>query len=420
MTINFSFSILQNNNFRLLMLARMFCHAALQSLAVIVGWQIYSLTDSVLLLGLVGLAEAIPAICSAFFSGYIVDKSTPRKIYLLCTACMVLILASMMVVGGGYLGLDNNHIVICLFIGIFLTGIARSFMTPAHFSILPQIVERHDYSSASAWTNVAWQVASIGAPIAAGLIYGFYGATSAWFLPVTFIILGFLCVTMFGKLREYETVPMKETALQNIIEGWKFIVQKRMLLTVMVIDMVAVLFAGAVALLPAFADEILKVGPEGLGILRTAPALGAIITALYFAIQPMKILTLNRLLLAVAAFGICMIGFALSTSFALSIFFLALSGLFDTVSVVIRQTLKQLLTPDHMRGRVSAINSMFVVSSNEIGAFESGVAAKFMGLVPSVIFGGIVSLCVVGITYLVTPNLRRMVIDDKTKIDDIK
>jgi hypothetical protein len=225
---------------------------------------------------------------------------------------------------------------------------------------------------------------------------------------------------MFEKLRQYETVPMKETALQNIIEGWKFIVQKRMLLTVMIVDMVAVLFGGAVALLPAFADEILNVGPEGLGILRTAPALGAILTALYFAIRPMKILTLNRLLLAVGAFGLCMIGFAVSTSFALSIFFLALSGLFDTISVVIRQTLKQLLTPDHMRGRVSAINSMFVVSSNEIGAFESGVAAKFMGLVPSVIFGGIVSLCVVGITYLVTPNLRRMVIDDKTKIDDVK
>jgi sugar phosphate permease len=186
-----------------------------------------------------------------------------------------------------------------------------------------------------------------------------------------------------------------------------------MLLTVMAVDMLAVLFGGAVAMLPAFADQVLHVGPEGLGVLRTAPALGAILAALYFAVYPMKTFPLTRMLWSVGAFGICMIGFGLSTSFLLSIFFLSLSGLFDTISVVIRTTLKQILTPDAMRGRVSAISSMFVISSNEIGAFESGSAARIMGLVPSVVFGGIMTLIVVGTTHLITPNLRKTIIDDK-------
>jgi sugar phosphate permease len=183
----------------------------------------------------------------------------------------------------------------------------------------------------------------------------------------------------------------------------------------MAVDMLAVLFGGAVAMLPAYADQILHVGPEGLGVLRTAPGIGAVFTALYFAVRPMKTFPLNRMLWAVAGFGLCMIGFGISTSFYISLFCLALSGFFDTISVIIRGTLKQILTPDHMRGRVSAISSMFIISSNEIGAFESGIAARAMGLVPSVIFGGIMTLAVVGATYFITPNLRKKIIDEESQ-----
>ncbi|HOO50861.1 MAG TPA: MFS transporter [Alphaproteobacteria bacterium] len=404
--MSLSFQILKNPDFRYLVGARMFCHMGLQALAVIVGWQIYTITKSEFLLGLIGLTEAIPAIISALFSGYAVDISTPRRVYRLCVATLCLNLAALYVLGAGVVPMPHDMLVPLLFVGVFISGIARSFMMPAYFSITPQIVDRKDYSSASAWANTAVQTAVMTGPVLAGMVYGFMGVGAAWVLPVTFMTLGFLCVLNINPKRHYEKVGIDKSALGNIVEGWKFVITHRMLLTVMAVDMFAVLFGGAVAMLPAFASEILHVGPEGLGILRTAPAFGAILAALYFALRPMQTFPLTRMLWSVAAFGVCMIGFGLSTSFLLSVVFLAFSGLFDTISVVIRTTLKQILTPDHMRGRVSGISFMFVISSNEIGAFESGTAARLMGLVPSVVFGGVMTLFVVGITYFVTPNLR--------------
>jgi len=396
----------------------MFTNMALQALAVIIGWQIYQLTDSPLMLGLIGLTEAIPAIIGSLFSGYVVDRSTPHYIYKWCVGVLVLNMAFLMVIGGEYLHLAPETLVPLLFLGIFVSGVARSFMMPSYFSIMPQIVDKKDYSAANAWTNTGFQISAICGPILAGLVYGFYGVQSAWFLPISFMILGFLCVISFKNLRQYEKFEQVGSAIQNIVEGWAFIIRNRMLLTIMSLDMFAVLFGGAVVLLPAFADEILAVGPEGLGLLRTAPGIGAIFMALYFALRPMKTFPLTRMLWAVTGFAVCMIGFGLSTSFYLSLFFLALSGLFDTISVIIRGTLKQILTPDRMRGRVSAISSMFIISSNEIGAFEAGLAARFMGLVPSVVFGGVVSLLVAGTTYVVTPDLRKKVFDENTVVDD--
>lgn len=410
-----SISVLKLPNFRLLVLTRMLCHIGLQALGVIVGWQIYTLTQSYFLLGLIGLAEAVPAIIASFFSGYAVDISTPHKVYKFCLIALIANMAFLMMVGGNYLSLDNHTQVALLFFGTFISGLARSFMMPSYFSMTPQIVERKDYSSASAWGNAGFQIAVISGPILAGLIYGFCGVRSAWIIPVTAMTLAMLSLININGLRPLERFDTSHNSpLQNIIDGWKFIITHRMLLTVMAVDMFAVLFGGAVAMLPAFADQILKVGPEGLGLLRTAPAFGAILAAIYFAIKPMRTFPLPRMLLTVAAFAICMIGFGLSTSFYLSMFFLALSGLFDTIGVVIRTTIKQILTPDHMRGRVAAISGMFVISSNELGAFESGVAARIMGLVPSVVFGGIMSLTVAGVAYLVTPKLRKTIIDDRS------
>ena len=198
--------------------------------------------------------------------------------------------------------------------------------------------------------------------------------------------------------------------MRSIAEGWKFIWQSRTLLSVMTLDMFAVLFGGAVAMLPAYADQVLHVGSEGLGLLRAAPAFGAGITALLLAVRPMKEIRASTLLWVVGGFGVCMIGFGISTVFWISMAMLALSGVFDSVSMVIRSTLMQLLIPDHMRGRVSSVNSMFFISSNEIGAFQSGLAAKLLGLVPSVIFGGACALVVVAITALASPKLRKTVV----------
>lgn len=409
-----SYDVLKNSNFRLLVSARMFCHMGLQALAVIVGWQIYTLTKSEFLLGLIGLTEAIPAILSALFSGYIVDISTPQRVYILCVATLCVNLGGLFLLGGEIIPLDHAYLIPALFVGVFISGIARSFMMPAYFSLTPQIIDRKEYAAGSAWSNTAIQIAVMTGPVLAGLIYGFAGVTAAWVLPVTFMTLGFLCIINIRPSRLYEKAGLGKSALGNIVEGWKFVITHRMLLTIMALDMFAVLFGGAVAMLPAFASEVLHVGPEGLGLLRTAPAFGAILAAVYFAVKPMKTFPLSRMLWTVAAFGVCMIGFGLSTSFILSIIFLAFSGLFDTISVVIRTTLKQILTPDAMRGRVSSISSMFVISSNEIGAFESGTAARLMGLVPSVVFGGVMTLIVVASTYLLTPNLRKKIYDENS------
>jgi MFS family permease len=410
-----SYDILKNPNFRLLVATRMMSNMALQSLAVIVGWQVYKLTNDPLMLGLIGLTEAIPAIIGSLFSGYVVDISTPHHIYKTCIAVLVLNLAFLMAVGSNFFLLPHSDLIPLLFLGIFVSGVARSFMMPAFFSIMPQIVEKKDYAEANAWINTGFQISAISGPILAGLIYGFYGVSSAWILPVSFMTLGFLCVCSMKNLREYQKFDTKESVIENIVDGWKFIIQNRMLLTIMALDMFAVLFGGAVAMLPAFAAQVLHVGPEGLGILRTAPGIGAMFGAIYFTIRPMRTFPLSRMLWAVAGFGVCMIGFGVSTSFMLSIIFLAFSGLFDTISVIIRGTLKQLLTPDHMRGRVSAISSMFIISSNEIGSFESGVAARALGLVPSVIFGGVMTLAVVGATYWMTPELRKKTLDENSE-----
>ncbi|MBL8640488.1 MAG: MFS transporter [Alphaproteobacteria bacterium] len=410
--MNFSYAILKKQNFRLLIATRMFSNMALQSLSVIIGWQIYELTNDPLMLGLIGLTEAVPAIIGALFSGYIVDISTPHHVYKACITALILNLLFLLSVGGGFFSVPQGAVIPLLFLGIFVSGLARSFLMPAHFSITPQIVDKKDYASANGWSNTAFQVSVIMGPILGGAVYGFYGVSSAWILPISFMILALLCILNIKNLREYEKFDKKGRVIENIIDGWKFILLNPMLLTVMALDMLAVLFGGAIAILPAFAAEVLMVGPEGLGILRTAPGLGAIVSAIYLALRPMKIFTLQRMLWSVIGFGLSMIGFGLSTSFLLCFVFLGLSGLFDTVSVIIRSTLKQILTPDHMRGRVSSISFMFVVSSNEIGSFESGVAARALGLVPSILFGGIMTLFVAGITFYMTPSLRKHVFDE--------
>ncbi|MFZ4540228.1 MAG: MFS transporter [Rickettsiales bacterium] len=411
-----SYEVLRNRDFRRILATRLCGIFALQAQAVIVGWQVYSLTKDPLMLGLVGLVEAVPAIIFALFAGHIVDKSRPHFIFRNCLLVHCVISFIVLIVAGGFAGASRDMVLVTLFIGVFLSGLTRSFIMPSSFTLLSRIVPRANIPAALSWMTSGFQLAAIGGPAIAGLVYGGYGASVAWFMPFIFLAAATAVVSGISpEHREFKNQDSREPAVKSIAAGWKFVIGNRVLLPIMMLDMFAVLFGGAVAILPVFADQVLHTGSEGLGLLRAAPAIGSIITALYFAVKPMKVIRATRLLMAVAGFGVCMVCFGLSTSFGAAAFFLALSGAFDSVSMVVRGTLMQLLIPDTMRGRVSALNSMFIISSNEIGAFESGAAASLLGLIPSILIGGSMSLLVVGFTTLFCGDLRRLVVHTDKK-----
>lgn len=406
-----SFGVLKSPGFRLLLFTRIFALTALQAQAVIVGWQVYEITKSPFMLGLTGLAEAIPAISCALFAGHVVDTSHPRKIYQLCIAALAINTIVMMIFAGGYTGLGDHAILIALFGGIIVSGFARSFIMPAAFSLLPMVVERKDFSAASSWQTAGHQSAFIVGPAIGGIIYGGYGAHGAWLFPVFMIVIATFLALSMKISSERKKEDKRPPALKSILEGWAFLIKNNALLSIMALDMLAVLFGGAIAILPAFADQVLHIGAEGLGALRAAPAVGAIVTALWFAVKPMKRITAVRMLVVVAGFGFSMIGFGLSTSFTMALICLAASGAFDSVSMVIRSVLTQILTPENMKGRVAAVNSMFIISSNEIGAFVSGSGAALLGLVPSIVIGGVGTLGVVGATAILSPKFRKMAVE---------
>lgn len=407
-----SVTVLRNRDFRCLLLARVAGLFGLQAQAVIVGWQIYTLTHDVFMLGLVGLAEAIPAILLSLFAGHVVDVGRPHRIYALCFAALAANALVLLIIGGAWVALPTHTTVYALFACVFFSGIARSFIVPSSFTMLSLIVPREHIAAASAWMSSSFQLASILGPAVAGIIYGGYGASVAWMIPAAALSAGLvMVVSISAPHRQHRNAHKNEPALTSMRAGWRFILGNRVLLSVMTLDMFAVLFGGAVAILPAFADQVLHLGSEGLGLLRAAPAVGSIIMALTLALRPMRVIRARTLLLVVTGFGLCMIGFGLSRSFALAAAFLIASGAFDSVSMVIRGTLMQLLIPADMRGRVSAVNGMFIISSNEIGAFESGAAASLFGLVPSILLGGAMTLVVVAVTAALSPQMRSLQVD---------
>jgi MFS family permease len=378
-----------------------------QMQAVIFGWLIYSFTHDPFSLGLIGLAEAIPSISIALFGGHLADRLNRKK--------LILLFLFMLISVSGLLtwftwDADSNFKTfgtLPVYIMIFLTGTARGVLGPTIAAFAAQLVPKIMYANASAWSSTVWQLGAVIGPATAGLVYGFYGPYAASFLVCIFLGAAIIC---YSQIAAKPVSGMKADIglIESLSSGIKFVMRNQVMLSAITLDLFAVLFGGAVALLPMFADQVLGTGAEGLGILRAAPAFGAVIMALILAYKPPVVNAGNKLLFSVAGFGICMILFALSTNFYLSIAMLALSGMLDSVSVVIRSTIMQTLTPDEMRGRVSAVNTIFIGSSNEIGAFESGLAARLMGLVPSVIFGGTMTLLVVFTSYKFAPSLRKL------------
>ncbi|GGG31895.1 MFS transporter [Pontibacter amylolyticus] len=402
------YAVLRLPEFRHYISARLCITLAMQIQAVIVGWQIYAITDDVFSLGLIGLAEAIPSIFVSLYAGYVAD-TVPRK-KIIVTVVAVLLLCSLALL---YFTLDISNVlplygVLPIYVVIFISGIARGFMGPAVFSFMPQLVaDKQLYANAITWSSTTWQAASLVGPALGGLVYGFYGITAAYTLDAVLVLLALTSFALIGGKALPENVN-PQNMMESLRSGIRFVFGNQVILNAISLDMFAVLFGGAVALLPVFASDILLVGPQGLGFLRAAPAVGSVAMAVWMAYYPITIKAGKIMLWCVAGFGLSLIFFGLSTSFWLSLVLLVLSGAFDSISVIIRSTLLHTLTPEYMKGRVSSVNSIFIGSSNEIGAFRAGAMAKVMGAVPSVVLGGAITLLVVGITALKADKLRKL------------
>ncbi len=409
------YQALRYKEFRAYVIARFLITIALTMQAVIIGYEIYELTNSKLLLGFIGLTEAIPAIGNALYGGYVADKSDKKKmlvgfitIYtLMCVALLFFTHTSVIE------SIGKQNAVILIFIIIFLTGIARSFSGPASFGLSAQIIPREVYQSAITWSSAAWQSGAVLGPAVGGILLGILGITYTFGIIVIFLCIAIISLLQIEK-KPIQFVPKDETVYESAIQGLKFVFHNKIILSCITLDLFAVLFGGAVALLPVYAKDILHVGPEGLGLLRAAQAIGAIFMLMILAYYPIKKNAGIILLAAVFGFGIFIILFGISKLFWFSMFCLIMSGALDGISVSIRHTIVQLATPDDMRGRVSAVNSMFIGSSNEIGEFESGATASLMGTVPAVIFGGCMTCLIVVVTYFISPSIRKMELKDST------
>ena len=374
---------------------------------LIVGWQVYELTKDPLALGLIGLAEALPNIVTALYAGHAADRYNRKRIIVWFTLLFLVGTTLLFLFSIKKLGFIAAFGVFPIYLVVMISGISRSFLYPSIIALMSQLIPRHLYTNASTWNSTMWHVAAITGPALGGLIYGFFGVRVAYMSVLFFLILA-ISLLFLVKNRPQPHFEAGEKILQRLSSGIRFVFKNQILLGAMSLDMFAVLFGGAVAMLPVFAAEVLMVGPQGLGFLRAAPMAGAVLMSLVMAHRPPLVHAGRYLMIGVAGFGLSIICFALSHNFYLSLFLLALSGMFDNISVIIRSTAMQLLTPDEMRGRVASVNAIFIGSSNEIGSFESGVAAKLMGLIPSVIFGGIMTLGIVGFTSKFAPRLRKL------------
>lgn len=402
-----AFASLRIRDFRLFVGFRFFMTVAIQMQGLIIGWQVYELTRDPLSLGLVGLAEAVPFIAVALYAGHVADLHNRKRLILIF---LLVLMAGTVLLFAFSLNLKRFYAsfgLIPIFTVVGLTGIARTFIGPAATALSAQLVPRELYPNSSTWGSLTYHISAVTGPALGGLVYGFFGVKAAYGGILLFTLLAIGLVSGIAG-RPVFREDTDETLRHRLATGLRFVFKNQILLAAMSLDMFGVLFGGAVSMLPVFAADVLKVGPQGLGLLRAAPMAGAVLMSLFLAYRPPMHRTGRSLLLAVTGFGASIILFALSKNFYLSLGLLFLSGLFDNISVVIRWTIQPLVTPDEMRGRVASVNNIFVGSSNEIGSFESGVAAKIMGLVPSVVFGGGMTLLVVIATAVAAPRLRRL------------
>jgi len=393
-------------NFRLFIIGLFAFTMAIQIQGTVVGWQIYELTHDKLALGLIGLAEAVPFIGAALYAGHVADRHDRRRVVLaalaLLCACAVALLVLPMLLPAA-----PGLVVRAIYGVIALSGLSRSFLNPARQALAAELIPRPLYGNAITWRSGTWQLASVIGPAVGGVLYATGGTTLTYAVDAVLMLVGGGAMVLIAH-RSLIKREHTEAIAKSLATGIRFVFNEPIILGALTLDLFSVLFGGATALLPVYAAEILHVGPSGLGLLRAAPAIGAVAMSAAIAWMPPFRRTGRTLFLAVATFGLCIVIFGFSTSMILSVAALVLSGVADMVSVFIRSSLIQHRTPTHMLGRVSSVNSIFVGSSNEIGAFESGVTAKLFGTVPSVVLGGVATLVVVAVTAWRLPALRKL------------
>ena len=403
------YASLRIKEFNIFLLVRFALVFAWSMQFIIIEWQVYSITKNPLSLGIIGLMEVIPAVSMALFAGHIVDQTETRNLLALCIGTFSLISLGLffLTLPSFIKGWETNIVLYSIYGLVFFGGLLRSFFGPTIFSLIALIVPKKLYPNAATWSSSTWQMASVLGPAFAGFTISWIGVHWSLCIVFSLVVFSFLMV-FFVKKKPILNPKIGEPVMKSLKEGISFVFKTKAILGAITLDMISVLFGGAVALLPVYAQDILKVGPEGFGALRAAPAIGAFLTMLITAYIPISKNAGMKLLTAIFGFGVCIIVFGLSSVFWISIVALFFSGVTDGVSMVIRQTILQLKTPDHMRGRVASVNSMFVGSSNELGAFESGVTAKLMGTVTAVVFGGTMTLITVVTTGIINPTLRKL------------
>ena len=395
------YEALRNRNFQLLLTGRFITSFGNEMLSFAIGWELWLRTHQAFVLGMVGLVQVIPVILLSLPAGHVADQYNRKRIVL-----MTELFLAVCVLGLGWLSFTQGpvYLIYVLLLGI---GVARAFNDPASSTLLPQTVPTHLYTNAATWSNSTWQVASITGPALAGLFIGFFNSVTFIYIFDALAAIIFCIFLAMIKGREL-ALAEKSATWKSLTQGFKFMRDTKVILASITLDMFAVLFGGAVALLPIYATDILKVGAQGLGILRAAPSVGALIMAFVIAhLPPMKNAGRN-LYLAVTGFGLATIVFGLSKSFLLSVAMLAFIGGLDNISVVIRGTLLLTQTPDEMRGRISAVNSIFIGISNELGSFESGLAASLFGPIIAVVAGGMGTILVVLIVAKVWPEMGHL------------
>jgi MFS family permease len=395
--------------FRSLVIGRFIFIMGLRMMSTLVGWWIYNLTNAPLAIGIVGLSEFIPAVSFALYAGHIIDVSEKRKLILrgvsLYGLAALLILTLSTPIGTS--NLNPHFIAICIYLIIFGTGVIRSFTGPVFNVMLAQVVPKNILQNAITWNTSAFLSASIAGHAIGGFLIAGIGNTGTMIVIVLLVFISLIVLTALKRKPSLNERGEKKT-WDSVKEGLSFVFRTKELLAAVSLDLFAVLFGGAVALIPVYARDILKVGARGFGFLNGASDMGSVIIVIILTLFPIKRKQGKKLLYAVAGFGTCIIVFALSKMFWLSFSVLLLSGIMDGISVVTRGTIMQLKTPDQMRGRVMSVNSMFINSSNELGQFESGIMARLLGVVPSVVFGGCMTLMVVVFTWFRAPSLRKM------------
>ena len=400
-----AFAALRYRDFSLVTLNQFCLTLAILIQEIIVAYSLYKITKDPLTLGLIGLAEAIPYIALSLWGGYFADRFNKQTIMKIC---LFFAIPLPLVLWGLFHAYGLKHIELStlswgVYAVIFGLGTIRGFYNPSATSLKPFLIPREIYANGATRTTIGWQSGVIIGPMLGGFMLAFFGRETSFISVAVLLSLCFLLVNLLSK----RTFPKIETerVLQSLGEGFRFIAKTKIVLWAISLDLVSVLFGGVIALLPIFAEDILKIGPEGLGYLRAAPSIGALITMIALTRFPPTRHAWRNMLLAVAGFGLFTLLFAYSDYLWLSLFALAMTGACDSISVVIRQTILQIYPPENMRGRVAAVNGMFVSSSNELGAFESGLAAKYLGPVIATVFGGSMTLLVVAFSWAKTKDL---------------